>query len=76
MIPRSHVSSQSIGEGIDSAVAIHAEPADVLAMRPLIGHFSGSSSPGTRMHRRILHLEFSVDRNLPDRYRWHTFLGA
>ena len=76
VIPRSHVSSQSIGEGIDSAVAIHAEAGDVLAMRPLISHSSGSSSPGTRMHRRILHLEFSAERDLPGGYQWHNFVEA
>lgn len=44
---------------------------DVLVMSPLLVHCSGSSDPGTRRHRRILHLEFSRARNLPGGVRWH-----
>ncbi|MFT5301197.1 MAG: hypothetical protein ACI87E_001151 [Mariniblastus sp.] len=47
----------------------------VLAMRPMLSHASGSSSPGTKMHRRILHLEFAADRELPDGYQWHQFIS-
>ena len=47
---------------------------DVLAMRPMLSHMSGSSAPDSKMHRRILHLEFAADRELPDGYAWHQFL--
>jgi ectoine hydroxylase-related dioxygenase (phytanoyl-CoA dioxygenase family) len=47
---------------------------DVLAMRPMLSHASGSSDPNTDQHRRILHLEFAADRNLPDGYQWHQYL--
>ena len=74
VIPGSHVSSESVGNGICTAVSIHASVGDVLAMRPLISHSSGPSSPGTKRHRRILHLEFAASEPLPDGYQWHNFV--
>ena len=76
VIPGSHVSSTSQGEGLDSAVPIHAAAGDVLAMRPLLSHSSGSSEAGTKLHRRVLHLEFAAERSLPDGYQWHDFVGT
>ncbi len=73
VIPGSHVSSTSNGLGADAAVTITAKAGDVLAMRPLIDHCSGPSTPGTQRHRRILHLEFAADDKLPDEYRWFHF---
>ena len=55
---------------------IHAAAGDVLAMRPLLYHCSGSSSPTTTRHRRILHLEFAASPELPEGFHWHTFLPA
>ena len=74
VIPSSHVSSVSDGLGVDAAVTIHATAGDVLAMRPLISHCSGASSPTTRRHRRILHLECAADPVLTDGYRWYNFI--
>ncbi|MCY2977190.1 MAG: phytanoyl-CoA dioxygenase family protein [Planctomycetota bacterium] len=74
VIPGSHVASDSDGIGVDRAVTIHAEIGDVLAMRPLISHASGSSAPNTQLHRRILHLEFAASETLPDGYQWHSFV--
>lgn len=74
VIPGTHTSSESLGVGLENRVTIHARAGDVLAMRPLISHASGSSVPGTAMHRRILHLEFSADPELPDGVEWHTFV--
>ena len=54
---------------------ILAERGDVLLMRPLLAHASGHAAPGTRRHRRILHLEFAALRNLPDGYAWHDFVA-
>ena len=76
VIPGSHVSSTSEGVGVDNAVTIHADIGDVLAMRPLISHASGSSVAGTRRHRRILHLEFAADETLPGGVAWHDFVRA
>lgn len=75
VIPGSHVSSDSEGVGIGSAVAVHAAAGDVLAMRPLITHSSGSSMPGTKRHRRILHLEFAASTILPDGMQWYDFVA-
>lgn len=74
VIPGSHVASDSIGLGLDHAVSIHADIGEVLAMRPLISHASGSSLEGTLRHRRILHLEFSSANTLTDGYQWHDFI--
>lgn len=76
VIPGSQHSSESEGEGVESAATIHAAAGDVLIMRPLLSHASGSSQAGTSRHRRILHLEFAADRELPDGYRWHDFVSG
>ncbi len=52
---------------------ILVEAGDVLAMRPLVSHASGSSQPGTGLHRRILHFEFAAQQELPDGYQWYDF---
>jgi ectoine hydroxylase-related dioxygenase (phytanoyl-CoA dioxygenase family) len=57
-----------------SPAAIFAKSGDVLAMRPLLSHCSGVSSPGTNRHRRVIHLEFAASRELPDGYQWYEFL--
>ncbi len=74
VIPGSHVSKSSSGVGVERAVTILATAGDVLAMRPLITHASGSSLAGTRRHRRILHLEFAAEESLPDGLVWHDFI--
>jgi hypothetical protein len=55
---------------------ILVERGDVLLIRPLVGHCSSRSHPNTARHRRILHLEFAADRELPDGYAWHDFMPA
>lgn len=55
-------------------VTILADAGDVLAMRPMLFHASEASRLGTIQHRRILHLEFAADKQLPDGYEWHLFL--
>ena len=55
-------------------VTIFAKAGDVLAMRPLLFHASGASTPGTTRHRRILHLEFAAQRELPEGFAWQTWL--
>jgi hypothetical protein len=56
-----------------AGTAILANAGDVLAMRPLLFHSSPASAPGTRRHRRILHLEFAADATLADGYAWREF---
>jgi hypothetical protein len=53
---------------------ILAEAGDVLAMRPLLAHASPRSAPGATLHRRVVHLEFAADPELPDGYRWRWFV--
>lgn len=55
------------------AVTVLAAAGDVLAMRPLLSHASVAPAPGNTAHRRILHLEFAAQVQLPDGYRWHEF---
>ncbi|OYP36153.1 phytanoyl-CoA dioxygenase [Rhodopirellula sp. MGV] len=74
VVPQSHHTSDSEGVGVQHAVSVHAAKGQVLAMRPLLTHGSGSSLPGTDRHRRILHLEFAASKTLPDGYRWHDFI--
>lgn len=76
VVPGSHLSSTNEGIGTDLAVTIYASAGDVLAMRPLISHCSGASSPNTTHHRRILHLEFAADTKLADEFEWHDFIRA
>lgn len=75
VIPGSHHSGKETTAEADSITKIHANPGDVLAMKPLICHASGSSVAGTKMHRRILHLEFAAGEPLGEGYEWHFFEG-
>jgi hypothetical protein len=52
---------------------IYAQAGDVLAMRPLLLHASGEAREGTTLHRRVIHLEFAGDEQLPDAFRWQRF---
>ncbi len=61
---------------IGEPVNIFAQAGDLLLMRPLLMHSSNRSIEGTRRHRRILHLEFAANADLPNRYEWHTFIGT
>ncbi|WP_404309329.1 phytanoyl-CoA dioxygenase family protein [Neorhodopirellula lusitana] len=74
VVPGSHVARESQGIGFPNAVTVQAAVGDVLAMRPLIQHASGPSAAGTTRHRRILHLEFAADPELPDGVQWHHFV--
>ena len=49
---------------------------DVFVMSPLLVHASGSSSPDTTQHRRIVHLEFCGLKELPDSVRWHRWISS
>ncbi len=73
VLPGSHRVAER-DDGPASATPVLAEPGDVLLMRPLLSHCSGKSSLDCQMHRRIVHLEFSARRALPDGFTWHHFV--
>jgi ectoine hydroxylase-related dioxygenase (phytanoyl-CoA dioxygenase family) len=72
VIPGSHASRDANPNR--DAVPILAAGGDVLAMRPLILHASGESTPSAARHRRVIHLEFAADTQLPEGYRWYRFV--
>jgi hypothetical protein len=74
VLPGSHRSgtTMELGEIIPQDILVHR--GDVLLMRPLVAHCSNRSHPNTTRHRRILHLEFSGMKQLPDGYEWHDFV--
>lgn len=73
VVPGSHLNGKRATT--DHAVSkVLVDAGDVLAMRPLVSHASGSSDPNTNRHRRILHFEFAANESLPDGYRWHRFI--
>ncbi len=75
VIPGSHRTGKVLKLGT-TPQSILAQRGDVLLMRPLLAHASGPSHPGTRRHRRILHLEFAASAELPHRYAWYTFVSG
>lgn len=74
VIPGSHKLGKAAGTGDVSPRTIRGDRGDVLLMRPLVEHSSGRSLPGTRQHRRVLHLEFAASPALPDGYEWYHFI--
>ena len=74
VLPGSHHTGKASAAPDESVRTILAQRGDVLAIRPLVAHRSISSLPGTTRHRRILHLEFSGIRELPDGVAWHDFV--
>jgi len=76
VIPGSHHGGKTSDHSGAQPVKIHANAGDVLAMRPILSHASGSSIEGTFRPRRILHFEFSGDRELPDGYQWYFQPGS
>ena len=73
VIPGSHATGKEAAAADLPPVKVMCEAGDVLAMRPLISHGSAHSDPGKGLHRRILHLEFSADEQLPDGFEWAAF---
>lgn len=74
VIPGSHLTGKEIVASDIEPATIFARAGDALAMRPLLSHSSGDSSPDTNRHRRILHLEFAPSEHLPDGYAWQQFI--
>ncbi len=73
----SRMGASTSNEALEHVVpeTIYANVGDVLAMRPHLTHCSGNSDPHTDKHRRILHLEFAANQQLPDGYQWNHWLS-
>lgn len=71
VIPGSHLNGKTSEAQTTASEKALVSAGDVLAMRPLLSHASGSSSVGTARHRRILHFEFASQSRLPDNYQWY-----
>jgi hypothetical protein len=69
----SHRSGKQLVIGEYPRTAVTAGAGSVLAMRPLLTHASGRSSPDCTRHRRVVHLEFCGLPQLPGGMRWHAF---
>lgn len=76
VLPGSHQTLHDESLGNIEPMTIFAQRGDALAMRPMLSHASGESAPKTKLHRRILHLEFASSRGLPDGYQWHRFISG
>lgn len=73
VIPCSHRAYHQKDDPPRQPVTLHCAAGDALLMRPLVTHASGHSTPGTVLHRRVVHLECAADPTLPDGYRWKWF---
>ncbi len=76
VMPGSHNNDAASGADQGEIHTVTSACGDVLLMRPLLSHSSGNSAEGTTRHRRILHLEFAGQEELPDGYRWNFFQPA
>ena len=74
VVPGSHQTGKLPFAGDAAPQSILCAAGEVLLMRPLLAHCSGHSIPDTARHRRILHLEFAADPDLPDGYAWHSWI--
>jgi Phytanoyl-CoA dioxygenase (PhyH) len=74
VLPGSHRDKSFAGSAAETRIL--CQRGDVLLMRPLLSHSSGHSLGGTTRHRRVFHLEFSGVFDLPDGYRWHTYIST
>ncbi|MBA4064763.1 MAG: phytanoyl-CoA dioxygenase [Isosphaera sp.] len=73
VVPGSHRFYDSGQDEAREPVAVHCRAGDVVLMRPLLTHSSGHSTSDAG-HRRTVHLECAASPELPDGYRWHTFV--
>ncbi len=58
---------------LEAPVTLQCNAGDVLAMRPLLSHSSIMSLQGNQLRRRVVHLELSSCRELPDGYKWQRY---
>jgi ectoine hydroxylase-related dioxygenase (phytanoyl-CoA dioxygenase family) len=76
IMPGSHRHGKKMSDDDATAMSLDAAPGDVLLIRPLVAHCSRSSEVGTTLHRRIVHLEFAANTELPDGYQWYDFYSV
>jgi hypothetical protein len=76
VLPGTHRTRQIMPSPTVSPHSVLGDAGDVLVMRPLLSHASGRCDPETRLHRRVLHLEFAADTDLTESYKWHWFIPA
>lgn len=74
VVPGSHRFDRTADEP-RPPVVVRCRAGDVLLMRPLLTHASGHAETGTRMHRRIVHLECASAGPLGDGYEWREYLA-
>jgi ectoine hydroxylase-related dioxygenase (phytanoyl-CoA dioxygenase family) len=72
--PGTHRTGRQFDLSNKPIVRILATAGDVLLMRPLLAHASIRSRPQATQHRRVIHLEFTADAELPGSYRWRRFV--
>ena len=72
VVPRSHRGDFKKTSALQKT--IHCNIGDLFVMRPLLLHGSLAASGDTRLHRRVIHLEFAPSHKLPGLYQWHHFL--
>jgi hypothetical protein len=74
LIPGSHKDGKTLRLDVERPLTLHVNRGDVLLVRPLVAHCSAASQAETRLHRRVLHLEFAATPELPDGYCWHDYV--
>jgi hypothetical protein len=74
VMPKSHRQRSTADVDDHSAISLHCKAGDVLLMRPLLCHASAHGNSGHDGHRRVVHLEFAPNAELPDEYEWHDFV--
>jgi ectoine hydroxylase-related dioxygenase (phytanoyl-CoA dioxygenase family) len=72
VIPGSHV--RQADDSGEAGITLRCAAGDVLLMRPLVLHASGHCAPWHTGSRRVVHLEFAPDPQLPDGCEWQTFI--
>lgn len=76
VLPGSHRHGVGMTWNEAGAETILCEAGDVLAIRPLVVHSSIASTPGCTSHRRILHLEFAAEPDLPGGLEWRWWIAT
>jgi ectoine hydroxylase-related dioxygenase (phytanoyl-CoA dioxygenase family) len=71
VVPGSHRELSQTSQ--QAAITIHCGAGDLFVMRPLLLHGSRAAAPGTKLHRRVVHLEIAPSSELPVPYQWHQF---
>ncbi|MFN3193378.1 MAG: phytanoyl-CoA dioxygenase family protein [Aureliella sp.] len=79
VLPGSHSTSREEDGDLcvvnpDGIHVVHCRAGDAFVMRPLLAHSSVKSTAGCVDRRRVLHLEFSGQPNLPGGLEWRHYI--